>query len=195
MIVARQNRTETVMGTPMTTATDLTVFYYSSSLGEWQHWITLDADDVGDDSTERPYLLSPEVFVFDGDSYLLFSSAAELTFGDALEGGTQDGNIWVVKLSDDLSDVDGDAVAWSRQVNTRPTGEEARIRAEGEEYFVESDGSNDARPVIYYSWLEDFNEPTSEGYCAYGTNVPDRMRFTLRLAELCPPGVTGPICD
>jgi hypothetical protein len=102
-------------------------------------------DDNGQKHTEleqgRPYLLSPEAFTYQNNTYVIFSSADSL-----MVGAQSDGNIWVARI-----DSDPQAPLAYVRVNDRPVvnGHDmrARTRVEGEIYI----GSTQVGPIVYYS--------------------------------------------
>lgn len=146
----------------------------------WRHYLTLTPEDIGEEDLD--VLLSPEPFVFNGESYLVLSSADNLTIDQKT-----DGNIWVVRLAPGFPK---GSVDWSRRVNTRVSPQVVRKRVEGEVFFLT--GTPDDRPVIYYSMLEDVIADNGLN-CSY-LDTAALENSTLRKAEVCPPGVDDGPC-
>jgi hypothetical protein len=157
-----------------------------SGNNDWLHHFTFTPEEIGDG--DLPFALSPEPFVWDGRSYIVFSTADALNFDMQ-----DDGNMWVVRLDwDPLYPSGGEAsIDWSRQVNIRPGGQEARRRLEGEVYVLTE--GDPVRPVIYYSMFE--NQFLDDEICDYDEDTQSFEVSTLHIAEVCPPGLTDPPCD
>jgi hypothetical protein len=144
------------------------------------HYLTLTPEDIGEEDLD--VVLSPEPFVFDDESYIVFSTSDDLFIDNKT-----DGNIWVARLAHGSPP----SIDWSRQVNTRVGSQQVRRRVEGEVYIL-PDG-DPVRPVIYYSMLEHAGQDN-----LVNCNYEDAQGFevnTLRKAEVCPPSVDGGPCS
>jgi hypothetical protein len=112
---------------------DIVIWYQPTLGGSWSHFLTITAEDLGEDG-ERDFLLSPEAFTYDGKTWILFSSS------NTLEVASQtDGNIWVAR-------VDTGALQAIRLNSRAAPPNDVRPRYEGEVYFPDGDP-----PVFFYS--------------------------------------------
>lgn len=131
--------------------------------GTWSLFRRYAFVDINEDA--RPFLVSPEAFVWEGISYIVFSSSDELEV--ALQ---TDGNIWVIEVLQEGDPNDDELTAI--RVNDREFGE--RPRNEGEVFF------KFGGPVIYYMYLRD---DLDDDACAQFTdNIQDFSDYSIRAA-------------
>jgi hypothetical protein len=170
---------------PEATEASEIAIWRKTGINAWVHYLTLTPEDIGEEDLD--VILSPEPFVFDDQSYIVFSTSDDLFIDNKT-----DGNIWVARLANGNPPSIG--VDWSRQVNTRPTSpspQAVRRRIEGEVYIL-TDGSP-VRPIIYYTMIEDrINDDDIN--CDY-FSAQGLENNTLRRAEVCPPTVSGGPCS
>ena len=71
------------------------VIWYETSPGSdtWQQFMTITAEDLGEDDEDRNFLLSPETFTYNGKTYVIFSSSDTQTVSSQT-----DGNIWIARV-------------------------------------------------------------------------------------------------
>jgi hypothetical protein len=140
MLVLRQTR-------PNEEESDIAIWQRQTD-GTWDPFISFGADDIQenfDDDFPKTFCLSPEPFVWEGRSYIAFSTSDALQVSMA-----NDGNIWIAKVP--VTNSGG--LNESRRVNTRIPPQDARRRFEAETFILRDMENNPITPVIYYSMWE-----------------------------------------
>jgi hypothetical protein len=117
------------------------------------------------DELDKPYLLSPEAFVWDGISYIVFSSSTHLAVAEQT-----DGNIWVIEVLDPNDPNDNEVTAI--RVNDRTFGK--RPRNEGEVFY------KFGGPVIYYMYQRDDDDV--DDCTQFDDDEQNLLDYSIRMA-------------